>query len=124
MFRGRITPLSRFGLQSRGLTGTSISAGFGRFLSGGARGPSCHSMFKTPERKDFPSRQAGPSLADNQPVLFDAKEGQMVSGNIPFSPKLPLWQPPFDAILNSFGPICFGRTARGEVAERLNAAVC
>jgi hypothetical protein len=47
-------------------------------LDGGVADPACHSMFKTPERKEFPSRRGG-TLADNRPILFDAKRGQMVS---------------------------------------------
>jgi len=34
-------------------------------------------MFKTPERKEFPSRPG--TLADNRPTLFDARRSQMVS---------------------------------------------
>jgi hypothetical protein len=41
-------------------------------------GPKCHSMCKTPERKEFPSRQSG-TLADNRPTSFDATKAEMVS---------------------------------------------
>jgi len=76
MFRGRLAPLSRFGLQSRGLTSTASSAGVGHLLGGGIASPRHYSMFKTPERKEFPSRQGG-ILADNRPTLFDGRNGQI-----------------------------------------------
>ncbi len=36
-------------------------------------------MFKTPERKEFPSRHGG-TLADNRPTLFDAKKVKWSAG--------------------------------------------
>jgi len=42
----------------------------------GVASPKRHSMFKTPERKEFPSRRSG-ALADNRPTPFDAKSGEM-----------------------------------------------
>src|SRR6266852_1192740 len=72
MFRGRFAPLSRFGPQSRGLTGTGISAGISSTLGGRVAGPKCHSMFKTPERKEFPSRHSQ-TLADNRPFSLTQK---------------------------------------------------
>jgi len=44
-------------------------------------------MFKTPERKEFPSRQGG-TLADNRPTLFDAIKGKWSAGNRHASYKL------------------------------------
>src|SRR6267143_1364987 len=38
--------------------------------------PARHSMFKTPEMEDSPSRPGG-TLADNRPIPFDTKSGQM-----------------------------------------------
>jgi hypothetical protein len=68
MFRGRVTPLSRTGLRSRGLREPQLRPEHGH--------PARHSMFKTHEMEDFPSRPGG-TLADNRPVPFDAKSGQM-----------------------------------------------
>jgi hypothetical protein len=44
----------------------------------GVAGPKCHSMFKSPQRKEFPSCPSG-TFADNRPNLFDAKKREMVS---------------------------------------------
>jgi hypothetical protein len=44
----------------------------------GVANPKCHSMFKSPERKEFPSCLSG-TFADNRPKLFDAEKRQMVS---------------------------------------------
>ncbi len=59
MFRGRITPHSWFVLQYRGLIGTGISIGISSIPNGCVAGPVCHSMFKTPERKESSSRKGG-----------------------------------------------------------------
>jgi len=79
-FAGGFAPVSRFGLQSKELTGTGCSAGISHPQDGGTASSNLHSMFKTPERKEFPSHQAG-ALADSRPIMFDAKNGQMVSRN-------------------------------------------
>src|SRR5260370_34129341 len=56
-----------------------MSAGVSRTLYGRVASPRCHySMFKTPETKEFPSRQGG-TLVDNRPTTFDARKPQMVS---------------------------------------------
>jgi hypothetical protein len=86
MFRGRLAPLSRFGLQSRGLTGTDSSAGFRRPLGGGAAAPNSILWSKHPKGKNScPAR--GGTLADNRPTLFDAKKGQMVIRKLTFLAK-------------------------------------
>jgi hypothetical protein len=75
--------------QGTGLTGTGISGnspGASRTLSGRVAGSRCHFMFKTPERKEFPSRPGG-TLANNRPTLFDARRSQMVSRKRTFSAK-------------------------------------
>src|SRR5260370_19991996 len=59
MFRGRFAPLSRFALQTMGLTGTSRSANISPLPKRTCSDRKPHCMFKTPERKEFPSRQSG-----------------------------------------------------------------
>jgi hypothetical protein len=60
-------------------------------------------MFKTPEKKEFPSSQTH-TLADNRPITFDAKNMQMVSRKCTFHvKKLALRASSFNAILNLFG---------------------
>ena|SRR6266566_4784382 len=79
MFRGRVAPRSRSGLQTRGLTGKPAGPpARGRPLGRSTASPDFHSMFKTTERKESRSTKVG-VLADNRPTLFDAKKGQMVS---------------------------------------------
>ena len=80
MFRGRFAPLSRLGFKAGDLLEpVSPPTDVSRTLYGRAASPRCHySMFKTPERKEFPSRQGG-TFADNRPTPFDARKPQMVS---------------------------------------------
>ncbi len=70
-----------------GLTGTGFSAGVSRTLEAGVAGPKCHSMFKTPEREESPSRHGG-TLADYRPTFLDAKKVKWSAGNRPSSQKL------------------------------------
>ena len=100
-----------------------MSADNGRNLRGGITIPDCHSMFKTCERKEFPSRLGG-TLADNRPTTFDAKKAKWSAGMDIYLKSGARWQTLFNDILKSLGRSSFGRTVRGEVAERLNAAVC
>jgi hypothetical protein len=56
-----------------------MSADNDRNLRGGIAIPDCHSMFKTSERKEFPSRLGG-TLVDNRPTAFDAKKVKWSAG--------------------------------------------
>jgi len=81
-------------------------------------------MFKASEMEDFPSRRGG-TFIDGRPILLDAKSGQIFRWKWKFlAKKLPPYDDAFDAILKAIRPLFRGRSARGEVAERLNAAVC
>ena len=80
-------------------------------------------MFKTSEREEFTSRE-GRILADNRPIAFDAKKVKWSAGIGIYRKNGPTWRILFDDILRSLGRSSFDRTVRGEVAERLNAAVC
>jgi hypothetical protein len=79
-------------------------------------------MFKTPEKKDFPSRRGG-TLADNRPTPFDAEPRQKFSTKGKFLAKPGPFNFFFNAILDPSAAVS-GRSVCGEVAERLNAAVC
>jgi hypothetical protein len=59
-------------------------------LDGETANPACHSMFKTPEKKDFPPVKGG-TLTGNGPTFFDVENPQMVSPAKEYLPRtLPL----------------------------------
>ncbi|SRR6266481_3335932 len=60
-----------------------------------------YSMFKTLERKEFPSHRNG-ILADNRPTMFDAKNGQMSVATNHFPKTLPICETPHSAITKPF----------------------
>src|SRR5437870_11726225 len=69
MFRGRFAPLSRFGLQSRGLTGTGISTGV-------SRTPCPVSSILCSNRPKGKNSSPAKAESDNRPFLFDASNSQ------------------------------------------------
>jgi hypothetical protein len=72
-FAGGFTPLSLFGLQSRGLTGTGVSAGVSRTLNGGIAGPNAILCAKHPKGKNSRPAKAGPLLTTD-PLPLTQKE--------------------------------------------------
>ena len=56
----------------------------------GTANPGHYSMFKRPERKEFPSRVGG-ILADSRPTNFDAKKGQIFQPETNISAKSAAW---------------------------------
>ncbi len=75
-FAGGLLHIHSSGFRTRGLLELK-SIGISRIPDGCVAGPTCHSMFKTPERKESSSRKGG-TLADNRPILLDAEKGKMV----------------------------------------------
>ena len=84
--------------------------------------PTYYSIFQTTEREEFPSPGTRPSLTTDPLSLTQKKEKWSVGkrrGRILVPTTIHFW-----CYTLMIRPVLFGRSVRGEVAERLNAAVC